>query len=196
MATITWNAYTGAWTDIGARTLVFSGSGDLTTPLTVNQYQDETHLGSGSPGTDQCGGTHMNNVQYVTDSSMKVNGGIVETINDTNLLEDECTLRVDFTDVSSVAVTQPRLYCYDGVTTLNAGIGVRLQGFEQGQGNTSWVLVNDYDIGYGGDNAGKRLDLSNRASSTSHSFFIALSLMPLSFGNKSQVDLGIKLTYS
>ena len=68
MATFTWLFYsnTPAWHDISSNTVVFSGSGGISTPITVGNWQDETHLGSGDPGTDQCGTTHGNNVQYIT----------------------------------------------------------------------------------------------------------------------------------
>src|SRR3990167_11188742 len=98
MATFTWNAFIGAvpaWTDIAANTIVFSSSPtDLATNITVAAFNDGTHVGNGDPGTDQCGANHQNNNKYLTDTTISINGGGSETLNDTNLTANECTLQV------------------------------------------------------------------------------------------------------
>ena len=98
MATITFEGYMGAgpgWASLGANTVVFSGSlTDLTATIATTDWNNGTHAGSDDPGTDQCGANHMNNVKYLSSSTMSVNGGASENINDTNLAETECTLRI------------------------------------------------------------------------------------------------------
>jgi hypothetical protein len=200
MATITFEGYMGAgpaWADLGANTLVFSGSPtDLTTPITVAAWQDGTHAGSGDPGTDQCGANHMNNVKFISSGSMSVNAGGIEAINDTNLTEAECTLRLHFNHTSSVAVTGARLYVYDGAVAANEGVGVEVYAFERGQSDTAWSLINDDSGNIGGDNTGERLELADSASAQDHYWYLALSISPESVGAKASVDLGFTLTYS
>lgn len=198
MAAFDW-AYWGAtgpgWTDIGANTIVFSGSGGLATPVTVAAWQDETHIGSGDPGTDQCGTNHSNNVKFIS-STQYDSGGGTETLIDANLLATECTLRIQFTDAGSVATSNGRFYAYDGSTTTTEAVGVDVYAFEQGVTATTWTNINDDSGNTGGDNAGQRLDLGNSGAATEHTFYIAISASPESVGAKSSFDFGVALTYS
>lgn len=205
MATFTWNYYgsTGpAWTDISTNTIVFSGSGGITTPVTVAAWNDETHIGDGDPGTDQCGANHANSVKYISSTQFD-NGSGTETLNDTNLTQDECVLQIEFTDASSVAITNARFYAYDGTTVTTEAVGVDVVAFEQGQSATTWTVINDDTVSgaltsgsIGGDNSGERLDLADQGAATDHTYYIAISASPESVGAKTSFDLGIALTYS
>jgi hypothetical protein len=198
MATFTWNYYgsTGpAWTDISTNTVVFSGTGGLATAITVGQYNDETHIGNGDPGTDQCGANHSNNVKYISSTQFDSGGG-TETLNDTNLTANECTLQVNFAHGSAVATSSGRFYCFDGTTTTDEAVGIDAYAFEQGQAATTWTQVNDDTGNIGGDNSGERLDLGDSGAATSHDFHIAVSASPESVGGKSSFDFGVALTYS
>lgn len=197
MATFTWEVYadTPAWMGVGANTIVFSGSGGLDTAITVGNWQDETHLGDGDPGTDQCGTNHVPNVKYVSGTQFDSGGG-TEALNDTNLVQTECTLRVKFTDASSVATSNGRFYAFDGSTETNEALGVEAYAFEQGVGATSWTQINDDSGDIGGDNSGERLALSDQSAGTEHYFYIAVSARPESVGSKTQFDFGVALTYS
>jgi hypothetical protein len=199
MATFTWNIYsnTPAWNTIGANTLVFSGSDtDLSEAVTVAAWQDGTHGGDGDPGSDTCGGAnHSNNVKYISSTQFDSGGG-TETLNDTNLTQDECTLRIDFTHGSAVVITNARLYAYDGTTVTTEATGVEVQAFEQGEGDTAWTEINDDSDNTGGDNTGERLDLTDSASETEHTWYVALSASPESVGGKTDFDFGVALTYS
>lgn len=197
MATFTWEVYadTPAWFSVGANTVVFSGSGGITTPITVGSWQDETHLGDGDPGTDQCGTTHMPNVKYVSGTQFDDGAG-TETLNDTNLAQTECTLRVTFTDASSVDTTNVRFYSFDGTTETTEAVGVEAYAFEQGKGNTQWTQINDDSGNIGGDNSGERLSLGGYTGQTEHTWYIAVSARPESVGSKTEFDFGIALTYS
>jgi hypothetical protein len=198
MAVFTWEYYgaTGpAWTDISTNTIVFSGSGGLATPVTVAAWQDETHIGSADPGTDQCGTNHCNNVQYISSTQFDSGSG-TETLNDTNLTNDECTIRVRFTDGSSVSTSNARFYAYDGTTTTTEAVGVDVYAFQQGVTATTWTLINDDSGNTGGDNSGERLDLSDQGAATDHTFYVAISASPESVGAKTSFDFGIALTYS
>lgn len=197
MATFTWEVYsdTPAWKSVGANTIVFAGSGGLTTPITVGNWQSETHLGSGDPGTDQCGTNHVRNVKYVAGTQFDSGSG-TETLNDTNLAQTECTLRIKFTDASSVATSNARFYSFDGSTETNEAVGVEAYAFERGVSATTWTQINDDSANIGGDNSGERLTLSDQTAATEHYYYIAVSARPESVGSKTQFDFGIALTYS
>lgn len=198
IATFTWEYFgaTGpAWTDISTNTIVFAGSGGISTPVTVAAYQDETHIGTGDPGTDACGTNHSNNVKYISNTQFDSGSG-TETLNDTNLTSDECTIRIRFTDGSSVATSNARFYAYDGTTTTTEAVGVDVEAFEQGVTATTWTTINDDSGNTGGDNSGQRLDLSDQSAATAHTFYIAISASPESVGAKTSFDFGVALTYS
>jgi hypothetical protein len=198
MATWYWEVYAGtpAWVSVGANTIVFSGSAtDPTVGITVGEWNTGTHLGSGDPGTDQCGSTHARNVKYISGTQYDSGGG-TETLNDTNLTLTECSLRVRFTDTSSVAISNGRLYAYDGSVETNEAVGVEVYAFERGVGASSWTSINDDSGNVGGDNSGERLTLSDHSAATEHTWYFALSARPESNGAKTQFDFGIAITYS
>jgi hypothetical protein len=201
MATFTWEVYSGtpAWHSAGSNTYVFSGSStDLTEPITVGTWNSGAHLGSGDPGTDQClpsGTAHVPYVTYVGSTQFD-NGGGTQTLNDTNLTANECSLRVLFTDGSSVATSNGRFYCFDGSTVTDPAVDIEAYAFEQGQAATTWTLVNDYSGSTGGDNSSERLDLADSGAATEHTFYIAVSARPESVGSKTEFDFGVALTYS
>jgi len=199
MATFTWQVYanTPAWMDVSSNTIVFSGSRtDLGVPITVGTWNSGTHLGNGDPGTDQCGTNHVPNVEYVSNTQFKLNGGSTETISNANLAATECTMRILFTDASSVAVSNARFYAFDGSTTTAEAVGVEAYAVEGQVGASTWTQINDDSANIGGDNSGERLTLSNQSAATEHTFYIAVSARPESVGAKTQFDFGIGLTYS
>lgn len=197
MATFTWEAYcdTPGWHDMSTDTLVFSGSGGLTEPITVAAWQDETHLGDGDPGSDQCGTNHVPNVKYISGTQMDIGAGTTD-LDDTQLTETECTLRVKFDHGSSVVTTGGRLYAYDGSTTTTYAVGVDVYAFERGVGASAWTLVNDDSGGTGGDNSGERLPLTDQSTAQTHYFYVAITASPESVGDKTSFDFGVALTYS
>lgn len=200
MATFTWFGFFEAgpaWTDIAANTVVFASSlTDLATNITVDGYNDGTHVGNGDPGADQCGANHMNNIKFDTTTAFFLNGGGSEVLNDTNLTADECSIRVHFTDASSVATSSARFYCYDGTTTTTEATDIQAYGHEQGQGNTTWVEICDDTADIGGDNAGERVDVADSGAATTHTFYFAITAGPEAVGAKTAFDFGMALTFS
>ena len=198
MATFTWEVYadTPAWMGVSANTYVLSGSAtDLTEPITVGNWNIGAHLGNGDPGTDQCGTNHVPVVSYISGTQFDDGGG-TETLNDTNLVQTECSLRIEFTDGSSVATSNGRFYCFDGSTVTDPAVDIECYAFEQGVGESDWILVNDYSGSTGGDNSGERLGLTDQGGATEHTFYIAVSARPESVGGKTEFDFGVALTYS
>lgn len=198
MAAFYWEVYadTPGWMDVGSNTIVFSGSAsDLTTPITVGEWNSGTHLGTDDPGADQCGTNHVPNVKYISNTQFDSGGG-TETLNTTNLADTECTLRVRFTDTSSVSTSGARFYSFDGSTVTAEAVGVEAYACERVTGLSTWTQINDDAGNVGGDNSGERLSLSDQGSATDHTFYISVSARPDSVGAKTEFDFGIALTYS
>lgn len=200
MATFYWEAFCGStpsWTDMSTNTIVFSGSNtDLSVPITVGTWQDGTHLGTNDPGTDQCGTNHMRNVKYVSSGQFDKGSG-TQTLNTTNLAPSGCTLRVRFTDASSVAITAARFYSFDGATVTTQAVGIEAYAWQwTPSGIATWTMINDDSGSIGGDNSGERLSLLDQAASTEHHYYIAVSARGETVGAKTSFDFGVALTYS
>jgi len=207
LATITWEAYVGtpAWTDMGANRLVFSGSSSsISATVAATAFQDGTHLGNGTPGTDQCGSSHANNVKYLTSTTMSVNGGGSETLNDTNLADNECSYRLHFNDAAAYALQNGKIYTYNGSVTTTQATGVDVASYVKGEGLSAWFVLNsDTTTGptgfttanVGGDNTSERHDLASRSGSADHYFYVGISASPETAGGKSAFALGAYLEY-
>lgn len=194
-ASVTFSIWDGAaWVDVAANKIVFSGDAvNLAVAIAVGEWQDGTYVGSDDPGSEV---EQANNVKYVSDTEMSVNGGATENINDTNLTEQECTLRIRFTPPASASVANARLYVFDGTTTTVRASGVEVYAFERGVGATAWTQINDASQGLGGDNSGERLLLEDRTAATEHIWYVAISVSPEIVGSWSNFELGFELTYS
>lgn len=198
MATITFEHNTGTtgspvWTNISTNTLVFSGSAtDLTATILTTDWNDGTHIGSGDPGTDQCtsgpNSSHNNNVKFVDASNMIVNAGGSEAINDTNLIQGECTLRVHLNNGTSVATQNSFFFCFNGTVDTTEAVEIECYAFEQGVSATTWTQINDDSANIGGDNSGERLDLGEKTTATDHYWYLALSARGESAGAKTSFD--------
>jgi hypothetical protein len=200
MATFTWYAYNtaGSTVTVGSSTFVFSGSAtDLTVPVTVAAWQDGTHIGTGDPGTDQCGGNHIHNTKWTSSTQYSLDGAGQETLNDTTLVTTECPIYILFNESPAVSTSNARFYAFNSTTATTRATGVDVYAYERGVGyGSGWTLINDSSGGTGGDNSGQRLGLSDQGSATNHSFYLAITVSPESVGGKSDFDLGIALTYS
>lgn len=205
MATLTFEQFVGApaWTNIGANRMVLSASlTDLNARIAALAFQDGSHIGSGTPGTDQCGATHARNVKWLTDTTMSTNGAASETINDTNLADNECSLRVHINDAVSFQTQNGRFYCFNNTTVTTPAVGVDLAAYEKGNSSQWFHLNDDSSLGpsgwttgaIGGDNAGERITMANRTSpGTDQFYFYAISAAPETFGDKSAVALGVSI---
>ena len=208
MATITFEAYYGAspsWQSLGANRLVFSGSlTDIAAMVLAGSFQDGTHAGSGTPGSDICVTNHARNNKWLTDTTFSANGGASETLNDTNLADNECTLRVHFNDSVARACQNGRFYCFDGSQVANPAEGLDVAAYEKGN-STQWFHLNDYSAagasgwqtgGLGGDNDGERISMGARGTpATDQYWYYALSASPESAGGKANFAFGVYLEY-
>lgn len=209
MATITWEAYYGtpAWNDLGSNRLVFSGSGTShTASVVTNEFQDGTHVGTGTPGDDDCGATHANNVKFISSTEMSVNGAATQDINDTNLADDECTFRLHFNDATAYALQNIKVYAYDGDDIDQPAIAVDAALYVKGEGMTTWYTLNsdtldgpveagmqfdDADIG----GIGSGLAIDDRTADTDHFIYCALSVAPETSGGKANFALGAYMEF-
>lgn len=200
MATVTWEfndntTGTPNWVDISTETVVFSGSQtDHTATIATTDWNDGTHITDGDPGSDNCdtgpNNSHNNNVKYVSSTQMNNNSGGTENINDTNLTEGECTLRIHLNNGSSVQTQNSFFYTFDGTTPTTEAVGVEAYAFERGESATTWTQVNDDSGNVGGNNSGERLDLGEKSTATDHYWYMAISARGESAGAKTSFDFG------
>lgn len=200
--TITFEAYDGTptWNDLGSNHLVFSGSNtDLTISITPAAFNDGTHAGNGTPGTDQCGATHIPNTKLIDATHFSHNGGSSTVLNDTNLLDTYCTFRIHFYDISAYQVQNGRFYSFDGSATANRSVGVDAGCYVKYQSMTQWQTLNSdttlgptisgmnfTTAGIGGDTTGNYVILADQLTNiTDHFWYIALSVSPEVTGPKS-----------
>lgn len=187
------------WEDVSTDRVVFSGDReDITEAIEVGSAQHGTHLGSGTPGSDNCGtGKHGNNVRYTGAATMEFWYYPEEEISDANLSETQCTFRLHFTHTSAVAISEARIFIYDGERYGTYAPGVRVFGWERGVGALAWTPMNDAEASFGGDYDGQRLDLQDKGTpANDHYWYIAMSLLPDEVGNHSDLGIGISMLYS
>lgn len=214
MATITWEAYygnTAAWTDMTTNRLVFSGSAsNINTTVQATTFQDGTHVGNGTPGTDQCGTNHIPNVKLVSGTEWSLAGGSTATISE--IADTSTTFRLHFNDAAGYSLQNGRIYSYDGTTTTNEAVGVDAALWVKGESDTAWTCINsDSATGpsvaglatantfqtadIGGNNTGEYYALSSRTASVDQYYYAALSCSPETAGGKASFALGAYLEY-
>jgi len=164
---------TPAWTDVAANNIAFTGSGGHDDTVEVAAWQGGTHVVSGTPGSDVCTNPHAPNVKYV-DATHFDGGGGSEVLNDTNLLDTECTCRWHFNHTSAISMKSVSVFSYDGTTEATRAPYVDIKIFERGVSATTWTTLNDYSGGIGG--SGNAFALQDQAgAATDHYYYLALS---------------------
>ena len=178
-----------AWTDVGANNLAFCGPDGYDDTVEVAAWQDDTHVVSGTPGSDVCTNPHAPNVKYV-DSTHFDSGGGSEVLSDANLAATECTCRLHFSHGSAISLKDMEIYSYDGTTETTPAPGVEIQIFERGVGSTNWSELNDASAGVGG--SGDAFAIEDQAgAATDHYVYLAISWQPEEVGAK----VGAKLKW-
>lgn len=189
MATFTWYLQGTTDTTIDATDIVqFAGSGGFDSKVTVGEYNDTTHVEASGGGNDSSGNT-PNNVKFISQTggtggdSQADWGDGTEDID--AILDAECTLKINFSDASSVSTTSAIFYAYDGTTTTAAPTGVTFVAFESGDANFTAA-----------EGSGSAVSLTDQGAATSHDFYIGASVSPDSVGLKDSFTLRCELTYS
>lgn len=166
----------------------FAGSGGFDSKVTVGAYNDTTHVKS-NVGADDSSGNTPNNVKFISatggtggDSQADWGDGTEDLDQITNA---EATLKINFSDASSVITESAIFYAYDGSTTTAVPTGVTFYAAEVG--DTNWTNA---------EGSAAALALTDQSTGTSHDFYIACSASPESVGFKDAFELAIELTYS
>jgi len=188
MATFTWTLQGSTDTTIDSGdTLQFAGPDGFDSKITVGEYNDGTYVKSSSD-TDDSSGNTPNNVKFISQSGGTSGASQADWGDGTEDLGDitdaEATLKINFSDASSVATSGALYYAYDGTTTTAAPSGVDFRAAEVGDTNFTEA-----------EGSGDALSMADQAAATSHDFYIAVSSGPTSIGAKS-FKTRIELTYA
>ena len=184
MATFTWTAQltTGTLT-IGSTDKVGFYGTNFGDAITVNSYQDSTHI-ENSSGTHLCTTNHVNNTKYLTSTTVSINGGGSQTLGASVPTTAQCPLKINFSHSSAVATSAGKFWADNGSDTGTAPTDVTFQAGEQS--DTSWTA---------GAPKSNAVTLTDQSSATSHDFYIFCSASPTAVGDKTAFRLGIELTY-
>lgn len=187
MATFTWELQGTTPTTIEATDKVqFAGSA-FDSAIAVTEWNDSTHVKSSGGSNDSSGNT-PNNVKFISQSGGTGGDSQADWGDGTEDLDAitnaEATLKINFSDASSVATSDAVFYAYDGTTPATAPVNVSIVAAEVGDAN--WTTI---------EGSGSALALEDNTAATSHDYFIAVSASPDTAGLKTG-SLRIELTYS
>lgn len=184
MATWTWTAQlTSGSLTIGATDKVGFYGTNFGDAITVNEYQDSTHI-ENSSGTELCTSYHVHNTKYLTATTVSIDGGASQTLGASVPTTAQCPLKINFSHTTAVATSNGKFWADNGSDVNTAPTDVTFKAGEQG--DTSWTSAG------GKTNA---VTLNDQSSATSHDFYIFCSASPTAVGNKTAFRLGIELTY-
>lgn len=187
--------------------LGFYGDNGFGASVSVGAYQGRTFITS-SAGTTQ--GPEVNNIKYHNPGSGilgQVGTGIgLEAI--PNYLS---TLKISFTNDTSVNVQNAKIYCYDRVSINNSPTGVTCKMAElihpdiiqtaNGSGDGVWVtplgssVVLDLANSPGTSGQYAANGSSSLWADTRHDWYVAISASPNSIGSKDKFGLYVSLEY-
>ena len=189
MATFTWQLQGSTPTTIDATDLVqFAGAGGFDDKVTVGEYNDTTHVES-NVGADDSSGNTPNNVKFISQTGGTAGDSQADWGDGTEdldqMLNAEATLKINFSDASSVITESAIFYAYDGTTTTTAPTGVTFVAAEVG--DTNWTAA---------EGSAAAVTITDDTAATSHDYYIACSVSPDSVGEKTAFALRIELTYS
>jgi hypothetical protein len=188
LSEFTWALQGSTPTTIGETDIIqFAGDGGFNSKVTVDEYNDSTHVKS-SGGDNDSNGNTPNNVKFVSqtggtggDSQADWGDGTEDLDQITN---GEATLKITFADAAEIETEDAILYAYNGVTPATPPVGVDVRAAEVGDAN--WTQAE-------GSGAALQLD-HNNTPATSHDFYIPVSVSPTSVGLKS-FAFRIELTF-
>lgn len=188
MATYTWQLQGTSPTTIDATDIVQFAAATFDSAITVGEYNDTTHVES-NVGADDSSGNTPNNVKFVSQTGGTGGDSQADWGDGTEdldaILQAECTLKINFADASSVAISAHTFYAYDGTTPATAPTGVTFVAAELG--DTNWTAA---------EGSGSALTISDSSAATSHDFYINVSVSPDSVGEKTAFTLRDELTYT
>ena len=188
MATYIWYLQGSSDTTIEATDILQFAGATFDSAITVGEYNDSTHVES-SVGANDSSGNTPNNVKFISQSGGTGGDSQADWGDGTEdldaILDAECTLKINFSHDSAVAITNHVLYAYDGSVTTNGPTDVTFVAAEQG--DTNWTAA---------EGSANALTITDSGSSTSHDFFVAVSASPDTVGEKTAFKIRDELTYS
>ena len=178
------------------------GDSDFLAPMGVNfgngisvaGFQSSSHKTDSGMTTDGCDPDHVRNCKYISPTQVSLMEGAPVTLNQTNVGENDCTLRWSYADDSPVntALSNVFLFAYDGAIPANPPTGLKVLAFER----RSDTILKDRDSDAPGDGgawdamkgiggAANALICAERNSASTHYFYFGISVSPTSKGQKS-----------
>lgn len=189
MATFVWTLQGSTPTTIDASDIVqFAGVGGFDSKVAVNAYNDTTHVSSSGGGNDSSGNTPNNN-KFISQTGGTGGDSQADWGDGTEDLDAittaEASLKINFSDASSVITESAIFYAYDGTTPSAVPTGVDFRAAEVGDANFTEA-----------EGSGAAVTITDDTAATSHDYFLVISASPTSVGLKDDFSLRIELTYS
>lgn len=189
MATYTWTLQGSTPTTIEATDIIqFAGAGGFDTAITVNSYNDTTHVESSVGANDSSGNTPNNN-KFISQTGGTGGDSQADWGDGTEDLDQitdaECALKINFSHGSAVAITNHILYGYNGSSQATGPTEVDFRAAEQGDAN--WTEA---------EGSGSPVTVGDSGSNTSHDFYFAISASPTTVGEKTAFKIRDELTYT
>lgn len=188
MATFTWVLQGTSPTTIEATDIIQFAGATFDSAITVDAYNDSTHVESDIGANDSDGNT-PNNVKFISQAGG--GGGDSEadwgdgTEDIDAILEAECTLEINFSHGSAVAVTSTTFFAFDGTTPATAPVNIDIRAAELADTNFTQA-----------EGSGSALAIDDSGSATSHDYYILVSASPESVGEKTDFAFRMALTYT
>jgi hypothetical protein len=173
-------------TIISTDKLQFAG-GAFDDPITVNEYNDSTHV-KDVGNADKSSANTPNNVKFISQSggtggdSQADWGGGTEDLD--QIQNSEATLKINFSHGTAVAISEAKIYAYDGSTVTVAPTDIDVRMAEVG--DTNWTEA---------EGQASACTLADKTAATSHDFYVAVSMSPTSVGTKTG-KYRVELSYS
>lgn len=188
MATFTWTLQGTSPTTIEATDIIQFAGASFDDPITVDEWNDSTHVES-SVGANDSDGNTPNNNKFVSDAGGTGGDSEADWGDGTEDLDQittaEAALKINFSDASSVTTTSAIFYAYNGSSTATGPTGVNFKAAEVGDATFTDA-----------EGSGSAVSITDDTAATSHDYFLVVSASPASVGEKTAFKLRIELTYS
>lgn len=170
----------------------FNGvGGTFGTNVVVSSYQDGTHVSDNADAhVAACTtGGHLHNTKYLTGTTMSLDGAASANLSTLTTAQAPLKFVFDTTDLggASVATSGAKFYAYSSSDGTPVS-GVTVQAGEAAVTST-WVSIGTTGAAAAG------LTIADQSTATSHNFFLAVSVTPISTGAKTTNVLKLSLTY-
>lgn len=187
MATFTWTLQGSTPTTISETDKIQFANGVFDGKITVNEYNDSTHVKTAADADKSASNTPNNN-KFISQAGGGGGDSQADWGDGTEDLDaiqtSEAALKINFADASSVITEDAIFYAYDGTTPKTPPTGVDIRAAEVGDTNFTEI-----------EGSGKALAIADDTAATSHDYYIVISASPTSVGAKTG-KVRIELTYS